>query len=595
MKRIFGVLVSVLLVIMFSCEYKTDEIFLREVDKNVSPPDITVNLNLYSDTTYFYTNSFYLNLSLTLTNKEIYDVKFFVDNVEVENVYKNSQDYSISIDASGKSMLKVKAEIYTSTETGSIADKINTESFVIQTKEWVLIHETGNPVLTTEIVDGRLKLSWTPIKSSVKSRYYIYSSRASNYLMDSTFNNWYIDSSFFGGTNWITITYGANDNSGYSIYGEFTYPLPDAKINNKNSYLISWEKSKFYNCINGYRILIGNDTIELSSSKDSYVYKQGIFGNNYLIMLELILKNTSYNNNSKYSGFANLLAYYPISFLPEYSFFTVDYFPLTGNSFYYMERINNQLYLNKFSLATKSVLASKYLRINDFSVSPNNKYIFYEDESNNLILLETNNLGLISSIPSNQIVTYPGILKFVISDEGSTVFFDQSKKVMIVYDILHKKQIAEVLFERYLSQFKISAGGKYIFIPEINALFQVVNNYCTEVWKYESSNQFPFFEFFPENQEKICLYDGSTFYVKNCTDFSTIYSFTIGDKNIINVDFTNQKILSLDGNIYYIYSLTTGDLLHTIPTSNYYPEAVRLLNDYIISDNCQFDLKYHSR
>ena len=166
---------------------------------------------------------------------------------------------------------------------------------------------------------------------------------------------------------------------------------------------------------------------------------------------------------------------------------------------------------------------------------------------------------------------------------------------MIVYDILHKKQIAEVLFERYLSQFKISAGGKYIFIPEINALFQVVNNYCTEVWKYESSNQFPFFEFFPENQEKICLYDGSTFYVKNCTDFSTIYSFTIGDKNIINVDFTNQKILSLDGNIYYIYSLTTGDLLHTIPTSNYYPEAVRLLNDYIISDNCQFDLKYHSR
>ena len=114
-------------------------------------------------------------------------------------------------------LLKVKAEIYTSTETGSIADKINTESFVIQTKEWVLIHETGNPVLTTEIVDGRLKLSWTPIKSSVKSRYYIYSSRASNYLMDSTFNNWYIDSSFFGGTNWITITYGANDNSGYSL------------------------------------------------------------------------------------------------------------------------------------------------------------------------------------------------------------------------------------------------------------------------------------------------------------------------------------------------------------------------------------------
>lgn len=580
-----------ILSIVSGCEYQTDDVFYRNVDKNVSQPNLTINLNLLSDTTYFYTTPNVV-MTLNITNKEIYGVKFFVNNIEVENVLKDGSKYSITLSSTGTIQKKVRAVIYTSSGTGSIADKVKAESFVIQTKEWILIYVPEKPVLKTEIVDGRLKLSWTPIKSSVKLKYYIYSSSHINYLVDSTYNNWYVDSSYFGRNIDYMIKYGKKDITGYTVNGDASYRLPNVYFSNKDSFFIKWDKPKLYNAFNGLRLRIDNDTVNLNSYDTAYVYKRGIFGKNYLVTLDLLLKNNNYNRYSNYISIGGFFAYYPSSFLPDYTFFTHEYFPLTGTSFYYGNKIDNQTYLFKYSLDSRSVMANKKLWTNYFSVSPNNRYILYEDDTHNLKLLETYGLGVVNSIPVSQVVSYPGISSIVVSDNGVSVFYEQSNRTMIVYDIIGNKKIAEAPVSKLISKYKISGGGKYIFVPEITTLFKVENNSCSTVWKNESvSNQFKYFDFFPDNQEKVCLYDGATFYIKNSVDFSTINSFSIIDKNIVNVDFPNQKILTVANSVYYIYSLNSGSLLRTIPTSIYYSDRVRLFNDYIIFDYCQLNLK----
>jgi hypothetical protein len=40
---------------------------------------------------------------------------------------------------------KIKAQIYTSTGTGSIADKVGAEAFVFTTKQWVLVYSSVKP------------------------------------------------------------------------------------------------------------------------------------------------------------------------------------------------------------------------------------------------------------------------------------------------------------------------------------------------------------------------------------------------------------------------------------------------------------------
>jgi len=579
-------IILLILAIVYSCEYHTDETYYRNVSKNVALPDLSLNLNLTIDTIYVYNYS-NIKLSLKLTNKTLYAVNFYLDGAEIEDINKaDDNNYSFMIDMSIRpSPVKLRVEIYTSTGTGSIADKVNAESFVY-TKEWVLIYYPDNPKLNSEVKDGRLKLSWTPIKNSITGKYYISTSNS----IDSTVNNWYIDSSYFGGQKYISVYFDDNGISGYGIYGEINYSYPKVYLNNRDSFLIYWEKCKFYNNIKGYRIRIDTSAFELQPLDTIFVYKNGLLGNLTIIQVDLLLKDY-YKDNSKYFYFGDLMGYYPSSFLQTYAFYSSSYFPLTGNSFYYWSYVNNVKTLFKFSLDTKSIINSTALAYNYFSVSPNNKYIIC-DVSNGIMLLNSDGFGLLKSIPTTKIISSPSYFGLTISDIGTSVFYDYLKNSMIVYDVLNDTIVDEIPISTYVQQFKISANGQYIFESKINALYKIDNNSHIKVWSNESnSNQFSFFEFSPDNQNQIALYDGALFYIKSCSDFSTITSFSLNNTTIVNVDFDKKKILTYNNFVFYVYSLTNGSLLNSIRTNKYILDS-HLFNDYIFLDRSQLNLNY---
>ena len=583
-KKVNYVFALLLITTIYSCEYQTDEVFYRDVDKNVPMPDLTLDLNLpIEDTIYVYNNP-HIKLGIKLTNKSLYGVKFYLNDEEVTDFDdKSSIYYSFRIDMLEYPEARIKAEIYTSTETGSIADGLRTESFIYETKEWTLIHSHEELSIQTEVYNGRLKLSWTPRKNSPSAEYYISTSNK----LDSTYNNWYIDSNYYSSQNYISVHSNDNGSAGYWMDTEINYPYPKVHFNNRDSFLINWDKCEFYNNIYGYRVRIDSFSYELTPDDTSFVFKDGVMGQSVTVHMDILLNKYS-EDNSAFDWFDNVYGYYPVSFLPNYASYSNSYFPLRGSLFYYWSYKNNKRTLFKFSLDTKTVISETVLPMNNFSISPNDKYILYE-YSDYIKLASTDGYKLLKNLHESNFTSYSAGFDYNISDNGIFVYWDHTKTSLIVFDMLNERITHEIKGIDFINQYKVSAMGKYIFEPKYNFLYKLDDNSYSIVWTDNTAiNTFNFAEFFPDNQEKICLYDGELFYIKNCLDFSTETSFSLNNTKIINVDFEGKKILCYDDYKYYVFSLFEGDLIEVVPTINYENAFSRIFNNCILTKYSQY-------
>ena len=575
--KLFAALLGLFL--FTGCEFQTDKTYFRDINKNVVAPDLQVYLNMDQDTIYVYGNAV-LKLNLLLTNKKLQTVKFYVNDVEIQNVFAQpAGHYSVIIDIQQKPLTKVKVEIYTSTETGSIADKTGSESFVYKSKEWTLLYTSDMPVCTTEIVDGRLKLSWTPNKNSSIRKYYVTQSG----YMDSTTVPWYIDSSYIGGRNSYYIRCDNNDPSSFYTSTDIYYPYPKIYINSRDSVTVCWNKSLFYNNLHSYKIKMGFQTVAEKEASDTvYIPPNMYFGDN----LSLDFYCTSRKKPSEDIYISHLGVPYGLYFIlrPVGTYF----FPLTGNKFYFTNYYSpniNGYYIYQFSLDNKTVIDSIHISsLNKFTVSANNKYLLYSEPADIIYFVKTDSMVILRSKTLNEILNSNVLFGLSLSDAGTSVFYNYTLGSLVVYDWIAEKIINTIPVSQALQQFKISASGRYIFDRQINTLFRLDAGSYAKIWGDENKSfQFSYFEFSPDASNQIALYDGTTFYLKNCGDFSTVKSFSLNNSTVVNVDFIKKKILSYIDYELYVYDLNTGNLLNTIPS--YYTYSTHLFNDYIFGGN----------
>ncbi|HRX30645.1 MAG TPA: hypothetical protein P5349_02040, partial [Tenuifilaceae bacterium] len=128
-----------------SCEYNENEIFERNLDTNVTPPNIeTVYLDLASDqdtVDLLYNRIFF---SFKSSNQKIKFVIFFIDGDSVGTANSNKGYFDLNYQFLYVGTHKLKIELFTSSGTGSIADSVNAEGFLFTTKEWVIkVHNTS--------------------------------------------------------------------------------------------------------------------------------------------------------------------------------------------------------------------------------------------------------------------------------------------------------------------------------------------------------------------------------------------------------------------------------------------------------------------
>lgn len=571
---------SILVLILFiivSCEYQTDEIFYNDLDKDVALPDLQIDLNLSSDTVYVYSNYTEVKFSLSLTNKDLYDVKFYINEIEVEYVYRtNDYNFYFIVDMSEFSTAKVKAEIYTSTETNSVADIAGSEYFLFETEEWTLIKCNENLEITTSVENGRLKIAWTPVRSSLRNKYTIYTSD----YRDSTYNNWYIDSNYVGGKMDISITFNDNNASGFYVDREIDYEYQDMYINNRDSFLISWDKPTFYNNIKGYGLVIDDDTIELNTNDTSFVYTNGFFGK--FTKVQLFLFSNKFDPYDFYID--TQFEHYPLDFLLKYPSLDRSCFPLNGSHFYYYSHYSKGLYAHKFDVESKKIKYSTNISIQNLSVSPNDVYI--TESENDYLKIYNNKLEEVKRILKTKITPDGSFWKVPISDNGLIAVYDYSKKGFVFYDILSESIISEIPVSSINGSPIISPSGKYLFDYKSSTLYKIEGSSYSII--QSDSRSFSFYEFAPYTNEQIALFDGSEFFLKNCENYNTIVSFSLNGSTIRNIDYENKKILTYKENTYYIYSLKDGNILDTI--EGYFTNQSYLFYNHIITSECQYNL-----
>lgn len=154
-----------ILLISFSCEYSPSEIPLTEVEEPTDPPAISVNLTPEMDTLKLFTTA-NITYVVDVGVHEIYDFKFLMDGAEISNVYSNAKgSYYTTIPtySLGDGLHELKIKTFTSTNSGSIADKIGAEQFLYEVSWPVYINKKARDQMkftNLQVVPDGIKLSW---------------------------------------------------------------------------------------------------------------------------------------------------------------------------------------------------------------------------------------------------------------------------------------------------------------------------------------------------------------------------------------------------------------------------------------------------
>ncbi len=154
-----------LLLIFYSCEYSPSEIPLTVVKEPTDPPSISVNLTPEMDTLKLFTSA-NITYVVDVGTHEIYDLKFLMDGKEMSNVNSNAKgSYYTTIPTYSfdDGLHELKIRTYTSTNSGSIADKVGAEQFLYELSWPVYINKKARDQMkftNLQAVPDGIKLSW---------------------------------------------------------------------------------------------------------------------------------------------------------------------------------------------------------------------------------------------------------------------------------------------------------------------------------------------------------------------------------------------------------------------------------------------------
>lgn len=151
-------LISLCLILTVSCEYEPGGAYYRDIDP-VEAEEALLQLNL-NDTVIYMEGQEDLIYDISFLNQEVLQVEFFIDDWNVDT--QHSATGTVTIDPlDGRHRLKML--IYSSTESGSLADAVRAEAFVYE-REWALIvdRKGKEPItLSLEEQGGSMVLNWT--------------------------------------------------------------------------------------------------------------------------------------------------------------------------------------------------------------------------------------------------------------------------------------------------------------------------------------------------------------------------------------------------------------------------------------------------
>jgi hypothetical protein len=94
-----------------------------------------------------------------------------------------------------------------------------------------------------------------------------------------------------------------------------------------------------------------------------------------------------------------------------------------------------------------------------------------------------------------------------------------------------------------------------------------------------------YYAFDGTNPGRLVIWDGSVFSVRNCSDFSELYSFPLTDGYLMNIDYYSDEMLTYSDGHLYVRNFADGTLIKDIPVNidptNWYYTCI-LINHAVI-------------
>ncbi len=121
-----------------SCIFSLTELYENPVVKHPTPSGISVvKLDLEADTVFAYASRT-IAFQFESDNQAIQGAKLLIDDVTVDSVESDRGTISFNNWYVSNGIHKLTLQIFTASGTGSIADKLGGESYVL-TRNWVLL------------------------------------------------------------------------------------------------------------------------------------------------------------------------------------------------------------------------------------------------------------------------------------------------------------------------------------------------------------------------------------------------------------------------------------------------------------------------
>jgi hypothetical protein len=580
------------LFLFFSCQWEPTGVFENHIDQNTSPPDIEIvdlTLLMEKDTIELYFPSIYFHFESS--NQKINQVRLYINDDLISTLKSNNGIFSFNPSNLYVGYHKLRIELFIASGTGSIADMVGAEGFLLSSKEWIVkVHGNSSYRAAVTMTDGYLKLHWLKYSFNDVAEYIIY---RNNVEIGRTTAPEFVDPLYVGQIAEYRIKE-LLTNGHIRDFASVRAPkmMPKLKfiVGDNNNYSLEWDKPLFYSAIDSI-ILYGSFLNTYGSvlkksidPNDTYYHiSDAVFGDTRTFWL--MIKPKTYEPNVVVSTGPN--QFYTTASIkgdigyksPVFKYF----FPISRTEFIYhtnMYGSDNTAYkdsLFRYSVTENRIVERyRYVFNNPWSgdnlwyptTSPNGEFIIANIGSTNSVFV-----GSCSNFTDNKVVDLSSFLAFrdfiPVSNLGTGLILSSAHKYL--YDFIDERVLAQITTNVAFSYYDISPDGRYFFLNSSSMnLYSFIDNELTLIKNTSYSPLFnTYMKFDPNEPDTYIGWNSSTklFVRISCIDFSVLNSFTVDEERILDIDFYDRRILSYAQNELVVRSLENGDVLNRVKTS----------------------------
>ncbi len=573
----YPVLLLFTLLSLVNCEFEpTDENFVDiEIDSN--NPYFNLSILSESDTIKIFKKTD-LGYNFDTDNLDLFRAEFSLKEDSWIQYNKNGS-ITINPDDFEAGYDTLTLTVYTNSGTGSIADKIGAEGYVVQ-KQWlVLVDGRDAPEINSYrsiTEDGFLKLTWDKCDQYNFYCYEISQSLDYSVFRDTIYDpnvNWIVDSTFVAGDVSLIVSCRTIDDHTWGKLLQETIPEPNLNFEEigYDSIRLYWDKCE-YNA--RFKLEWDDETIYCKTKTDTSVTIPHVgFSNITKFTLYTLPANNSSWNTDSYTIYDNLRYV-----LGEH---IADNWPMYGYN-----PIEKVVYTNGYSIAncydvfTMNLVNSKgipYLMYEGEYSCPTNSSKVAIMSMDSAYVFNDNNLINPIVIPYDDGGAF-NINHFFLSDNDKLAI--ASRGVYNLYNINTKKKLLELdisSINQYSSRGTITTAqdAKKVALNTGNSItmYQIDynNDDVTFAEIYTVNEKFYSAYFNPYNVNEIFVTpDTGGFEIRNASDFSLIQKIKSPVVMFVaNIDPETGYLLLQGNGEMFVYNLDTSQLIYEMKGTAY--------------------------